>query len=142
VRCDAKLGERLPEGAYQASRRLMASAPSRAPNSIACALLFDYLALTQAGGQASAGSAAICAEMLSGDRPGDAPSLEIERFVAWQRQGILVGAGRSHGHRRRRAPAGASWIAPSRDMRRDRRAARRCSVLSRCVGAASLRVAR
>ncbi len=90
VRADPKLGERLVKSAYGVSTLDGFGAFSRA-ELIACALLFDYLALTQAGGAArldpplrSAPDAFLAID------PATRASLEIERSSRGQRQGSLV----------------------------------------------------
>ncbi len=90
VRADAKLGERLVKSAYGVSTLDGFGTFTRA-ELIACALLFDYLALTQAGGQArldpplrSAPDAFLAID------PATRASLEIERSSRGQRQGSLV----------------------------------------------------
>ena len=92
VRADAKLGERLVKEAYCVSTLDGFGAFSRA-ELIACALLFDYLAVTQAGGQArldppirSAPDAFLAIDQAT------RASLEIERSSRGQRQGSLVAA--------------------------------------------------
>lgn len=90
ARADAKLGERLVKLAYGVSTLDGFGSFSRA-ELIACGLLFDYLALTQAGGQArldpplrSAPDAFLAID------PATRVSLEIERSSRGQRQGSLV----------------------------------------------------
>ncbi len=90
VRADAKLGERLVKDAYGVSTLDGFGAFSRA-ELIACALLFDYLALTQAGGKArldpplrSAPDAFLAID------PATRASLEIEKSSRGTRQGSLV----------------------------------------------------
>jgi DNA mismatch repair protein MutS len=92
VRADPRLGERLVKAAYGVATLDGFGAFSRA-ELIACALLFDYLALTQAGGQArldpplrSAPDAFLAID------PATRISLEIEHSSRGQRQGSLVGA--------------------------------------------------
>ena len=92
VRADAKLGERLVKEAYGVSTLDGFGAFSRA-ELIACALLFDYLAVTQAGGRArldppirSAPDAFLAIDQAT------RASLEIERSSRGQRQGSLVAA--------------------------------------------------
>jgi DNA mismatch repair protein MutS len=90
VRAEPKLGERLVRAAYGVSTLDGFGAFSRA-ELIACALLFDYLALTQAGGQSrldpplrSAPGAFLAID------PATRASLEIERSSRGGRQGSLV----------------------------------------------------
>jgi DNA mismatch repair protein MutS len=90
VRSDPKLGERLMKAAFGVSTLDGFGTFSRA-ELIACALLFDYLALTQAGGAArldpplrSAPDAFLAID------PATRASLEIERSSRGQRQGSLV----------------------------------------------------
>jgi len=92
ARADAKIGERLMKAAFGVSTLDGFGTFSRA-ELIACALLFDYLALTQAGGQArldpplrSAPDAFLAID------PATRASLEIERSSRGQRQGSLVGS--------------------------------------------------
>ncbi len=92
ARSDPKIGERLVKAAYGVSTLDGFGSFSRA-ELIACALLFDYLALTQAGGQArldpplrSAPDAFLAID------PATRASLEIERSSRGQRQGSLVAA--------------------------------------------------
>ena len=92
ARADAKLGERLFKTAFGVSTLDGFGAFSRA-ELIACGLLFDYLALTQAGGQArldppirSAPDAFLAID------PATRASLEIEKSSRGQRQGSLVAA--------------------------------------------------
>ena len=92
VRADAKLGERLVKEAYGVSTLDGFGAFSRA-ELIACALLFDYLAVTQAGGQARLDPPIRSAPdtFLAIDQATRA-SLEIERSSRGGRQGSLVAA--------------------------------------------------
>ncbi|HEV7690510.1 MAG TPA: DNA mismatch repair protein MutS [Hyphomonadaceae bacterium] len=92
VRADAKLGERLFKDAFGVSTLDGFGSFSRA-ELIACGLLFDYLALTQAGGAArldppirSAPDAFLAID------PATRVSLEIEKSSRGQRQGSLVAA--------------------------------------------------
>ncbi|MDP3740167.1 MAG: DNA mismatch repair protein MutS [Hyphomonadaceae bacterium] len=90
ARADAKLGERLVKSAYGVSTLDGFGAFSRA-ELIACALLFDYLALTQAGGQARLDPPLRSApEAFLAIDPATRASLEIERSSRGQRQGSLV----------------------------------------------------
>ncbi len=91
ARADAKLGERLMKLAYGVSTLDGFGEFSRA-ELIACGLLFDYLALTQAGGQARLDppSRAGAGGFLAID-PATRASLEIERSVRNGREGSLIG---------------------------------------------------
>ncbi|HEX5007036.1 MAG TPA: DNA mismatch repair protein MutS, partial [Hyphomonadaceae bacterium] len=90
VRADPKLGERLVKTAYGVSTLDGFGTFSRA-ELIACALLFDYLALTQAGGQARLDPPLRSApEAFLAIDPATRASLEIERSSRGQRQGSLV----------------------------------------------------
>jgi DNA mismatch repair protein MutS len=90
VRADPKLGERLVKAAYGVSTLDGFGAFSRA-ELIACALLFDYLALTQAGGQARLDPPLRSApEAFLAIDPATRASLEIERSARNGRQGSLV----------------------------------------------------
>ena len=90
VRADARLGEQLMKSAYGVSTLDGFGTFTRA-ELIACALLFDYLALTQAGGQARLDPPLRSAPdgFLAID-PATRASLEIERSSRGQRQGSLV----------------------------------------------------
>ncbi len=92
ARADAKLGERLVKDAYGVSTLDGFGAFSRA-ELIACGLLFDYLAVTQAGGQARLDPPLRTAPetFLAIDQATRA-SLEIDRSSRGQRQGSLVAA--------------------------------------------------
>jgi DNA mismatch repair protein MutS len=90
VRAEAKLGERLMKEAYGVSTLDAFGSFSRA-ELIAAALLFDHLALTQAGGQAkldppqrSAADAYVAID------PATRASLEIDRSQRGERKGSLV----------------------------------------------------
>src|SRR5262245_31031487 len=90
VRADAKLGERLVKTAYGVSTLDGFGSFSRA-ELIACALLFDYLALTQAGGQARLDPPLRAApETFLAIDPATRVSLEIERSSRGGRQGSLI----------------------------------------------------
>ena len=90
ARADARAGERLMKAAYGVSTLDGFGSFDRA-ELIACALLFDYLALTQAGGAARLDPPTRTAPdaFLSID-PATRASLEIERSSRGQRQGSLV----------------------------------------------------
>jgi DNA mismatch repair protein MutS len=92
ARADAKLGERLVKEAYGVSTLDGFGAFTRA-ELIAAGLLFDYLAVTQAGGQARLDPPIRTApdSFLAID-PATRASLEIERSSRGQRQGSLVAA--------------------------------------------------
>ncbi len=90
ARSDPKLGERLMKSAYGVSTLDGFGAFSRA-ELIACALLFDYLALTQAGAAARLDPPSRSApEAFLAIDPATRASLEIERSSRGQRQGSLV----------------------------------------------------
>jgi len=90
ARSDPKLGERLMKGAYGVSTLDGFGVFSRA-ELIACALLFDYLALTQAGGAARLDPPLRSApEAFLAIDPATRASLEIDRSSRGQRQGSLV----------------------------------------------------
>jgi DNA mismatch repair protein MutS len=92
ARADAKLGERLFKEAFGVSTLDGFGAFSRA-ELVACALLFDYLAVTQAGGQARLDPPIRTAPetFLAIDQATRA-SLEIEKSSRGGRQGSLVAA--------------------------------------------------
>ncbi len=92
ARADAKLGERLVKDAYGVSTLDGFGTFSRA-ELIAAGLLFDYLAVTQAGGQARLDPPIRTApdSFLAID-PATRVSLEIERSSRGARQGSLVAA--------------------------------------------------
>jgi DNA mismatch repair protein MutS len=92
ARADAKLGERLVKDAYGVSTLDGFGTFSRA-ELIAAGLLFDYLAVTQAGGQARLDPPIRTApdSFLAID-PATRASLEIERSSRGARQGSLVAA--------------------------------------------------
>jgi DNA mismatch repair protein MutS len=92
ARADAKLGERLFRDAYGVSTLDGFGTFTRA-ELIACGLLFDYLAVTQAGGQARLDPPIRTTPdtFLAIDAATRA-SLEIERSTRGVRQGSLVGA--------------------------------------------------
>jgi DNA mismatch repair protein MutS len=90
VRADHKLGERLMKLAYGVSTLDAFGEFSRA-ELIAAALLFDYLALTQAGGQARLDPPLrLQSETFVSIDPATRASLEIDRSQRGQRQGSLV----------------------------------------------------
>jgi DNA mismatch repair protein MutS len=92
VRADAKLGERLFKTAFGVSTLDGFGAFSRA-ELVACALLFDYLALTQAGGPTKLDPPLRSApESFLAIDAATRASLEIERSSRGQRQGSLVAA--------------------------------------------------
>jgi DNA mismatch repair protein MutS len=92
VRADAKLGERLFKTAYGVSTLDGFGSFSRA-ELIACGLLFDYLALTQAGGPTRLDPPLRTApETFLAIDPATRASLEIEKSSRGQRQGSLVAA--------------------------------------------------
>ena len=92
ARADAKLGERLFRDAFGVSTLDGFGTFTRA-ELIACGLLFDYLAVTQAGGQVRLDPPIRTAPgaFLAID-PATRASLEIERSTRGQRQGSLVDA--------------------------------------------------
>lgn len=90
ARAEPKLGERLVKAAYGVSTLDGFGAFSRA-ELIACALLFDYLALTQAGGQARLDPPLRAApDAFLAIDPATRASLEIERSSRGARHGSLV----------------------------------------------------
>jgi DNA mismatch repair protein MutS len=90
ARSDPKLGERLMKTAYGVSTLDGFGTFSRA-ELIACGLLFDYLALTQAGSAARLDPPLRSApEAFLAIDPATRSSLEIERSSRGQRQGSLV----------------------------------------------------
>ena len=92
ARADAKLGERLFRDAYGVSTLDGFGTFTRA-ELIACGLLFDYLAVTQAGGQARLDPPIRTApDTFLAIDPATRASLEIERSTRGARQGSLVGA--------------------------------------------------
>jgi len=92
ARADAKLGERLFREAFGISTLDGFGTFSRA-ELIACGLLFDYLAVTQAGGQARLDPPIRTApETFLAIDPATRTSLEIERSSRGVRQGSLVAA--------------------------------------------------
>ena len=92
ARADAKLGERLFREAFGVSTLDGFGTFSRA-ELIACGLLFDYLAVTQAGGQARLDPPIRTApDTFLAIDPATRASLEIERSTRGQRQGSLVDA--------------------------------------------------
>ncbi len=120
-----------PSWASACSRRLYGVSTldgfgaSRRAELIACALLFDYLALTQAGGAARLRSAAaLGARRLSSPSiPPPAPASRSRRSSRGQRQGSLVAADRPHRDGSRRAPSCSAALAvrratPPRSTRR------------------------
>jgi DNA mismatch repair protein MutS len=92
ARADAKLGERLFRDAYGVSTLDGFGTFTRA-ELIACGLLFDYLAVTQAGGQARLDPPIRTApDTFLAIDPATRASLEIERSTRGARQGSLVAA--------------------------------------------------
>lgn len=92
VRADARLGERLMKSAYGVADLDGFGAFSRA-ELVACALLFDYLSLTQAGGQARLDPPLRAShESFLAIDPATRASLEIERSSRGSRQGSLLAA--------------------------------------------------
>ncbi len=92
ARADAKLGERLFREAFGVSTLDGFGAFSRA-ELIACGLLFDYLAVTQAGGKARLDPPIRTApESFLAIDPATRMSLEIEKSSRGGRQGSLVAA--------------------------------------------------
>jgi DNA mismatch repair protein MutS len=92
ARADAKLGERLFRDAFGVSTLDGFGTFTRA-ELIACGLLFDYLAVTQAGGQARLDPPIRTApDTFLAIDPATRASLEIERSTRGARQGSLVGA--------------------------------------------------
>ncbi|OYW43667.1 MAG: DNA mismatch repair protein MutS [Rhodobacterales bacterium 12-64-8] len=92
ARADAKLGERLFREALGVSTLDGFGVFNRA-ELIACGLLFDYLAVTQAGGQARLDPPIRTApETFLAIDPATRTSLEIERSSRGARQGSLVAA--------------------------------------------------
>ncbi len=92
ARADVKLGERLFRDAYGVATLDGFGTFTRA-ELIACGLLFDYLAVTQAGGQARLDPPIRTApETFLAIDPATRASLEIERSTRGQRQGSLVAA--------------------------------------------------
>lgn len=91
ARGDARAGERAMKAAFAVSTLDGFGSFTRA-ELIACGLLFDYLALTQAGGAVRLDPPRRTAPdaFLSID-PATRASLEIERSVRGQRQGSLIG---------------------------------------------------
>jgi DNA mismatch repair protein MutS len=90
VRADPKLGERLVMAAYGVSTLDGFGTFSRA-ELIACALLFDYLELTQAGGAARLDPPLRSApEAFLAIDPATRASLELDRSSRGGRQGSLV----------------------------------------------------
>lgn len=92
ARADAKLGERLFRDAYGVAT-LDGFGTFTRTELIACGLLFDYLAVTQAGGQARLDPPIRTApDTFLAIDPATRASLEIERSTRGQRQGSLVAA--------------------------------------------------
>jgi DNA mismatch repair protein MutS len=92
ARADAKLGERLFRDAFGVSTLDGFGTFTRA-ELIACGLLFDYLAVTQAGGQARLDPPIRTApDTFLAIDPATRASLEIERSTRGARQGSLVAA--------------------------------------------------
>ena len=92
ARADAKLGERLFRDAFGVSTLDGFGTFTRA-ELIACGLLFDYLAVTQAGGRARLDPPIRTApETFLAIDPATRASLEIERSTRGARQGSLVAA--------------------------------------------------
>ena len=92
ARADAKLGERLFRDAYGVSTLDGFGTFTRA-ELIACGLLFDYLAVTQAGGKARLDPPIrIAPDTFLAIDPATRASLEIERSTRGARQGSLVAA--------------------------------------------------
>jgi DNA mismatch repair protein MutS len=90
ARADPRAGERLMKAAYGVSTLDAFGSFSRA-EMIACALLFDYLALTQAGGAARLDPPRRTApDAFLAIDPATRASLEIERSARGQRQGSLI----------------------------------------------------
>jgi DNA mismatch repair protein MutS len=90
ARADARAGERLMKAAYGVSTLDAFGSFSRA-ELIACALLFDYLALTQAGSAARLDPPKRTApDAFLAIDPATRASLEIERSARGQRQGSLI----------------------------------------------------
>ncbi|HVY87919.1 MAG TPA: DNA mismatch repair protein MutS [Hyphomonadaceae bacterium] len=90
ARADAKLGERLMKAAYGVSTLDGFGNFNRA-ELIACGLLFDYLALTQAGGAARLDPPSRSSpEAFLAIDPATRASLEIERSTRGGRAGSLV----------------------------------------------------
>ncbi|MBI1360584.1 MAG: DNA mismatch repair protein MutS [Alphaproteobacteria bacterium] len=90
ARADPRAGERLMKAAYGVSTLDGFGAFARA-ELIACALLFDYLALTQAGAAARLDPPRRTApDAFLAIDPATRASLEIERSVRGQRQGSLI----------------------------------------------------
>lgn len=90
VRADAKLGERLMKSAYGVSSLDGFGSFSRAELA-ACALLFDYLAVTQAGGAARLDPPVRAqADSFVAIDPATRASLELERSARGEKSGSLV----------------------------------------------------
>jgi DNA mismatch repair protein MutS len=90
ARADARAGERLMKAAYGVSTLDAFGSFSRA-ELIAASLLFDYLALTQAGGAARLDPPKRTApDAFLAIDPATRASLEIERSARGQRQGSLI----------------------------------------------------
>ena len=120
ARADAKLGERLFRDAYGVSTLDGFGTFTRA-ELIACALLFDYLAVTQAGGQARLDPPIRTApDTFLAIDPATRASLEIERSTRGAAAGLAGRRDRPHRHRRRRAAAGPAPQPPLAQPRRDR----------------------
>lgn len=92
VRADAKLGERLMKAAYAVASLDGFGSFSRAELA-ACALLFDYLAVTQAGGAARLDPPVRArTDSFVAIDPATRASLEIDRSARGERAGSLLAA--------------------------------------------------